>query len=91
MLQLTESAADRLVSGGGWILYVGIGQILLLLLVSTSGALGILITHLSFIFLPAKRIRDVLFFIGLIAFVVMFFLFRLPSPNAWCSPNRLAR
>jgi len=62
-------AAYGSVFGGGWILYVWIGLILPLFLVIPA-ALGTVITHLLVYFLPAKRIRDVLFFIGLIAFVV---------------------
>ena len=65
-------AAYGSVFGGGWILYVWIALILPLFLVIPA-ALGIVITHLLVYFLPAKRIRDVLFFIGLIAFVIMLF------------------
>jgi ABC-2 type transport system permease protein len=48
---------------------------------------GILITHLLVFFLPAKRIRDILFFIGLFAFVVMYFLFRFSQPERLVQPE----
>ena len=79
-------AAYGSVFGGGWVLYVWIGLILPLFLVIPA-ALGIVITHLLVYFLPAKRIRDVLFFIGLIAFAVMFFLFRFSQPERLVQPE----
>ena len=79
-------AAYGSVFGGGWVLYVWIGLILPLFLIIPA-ALGIVITHLLVYFLPAKRIRDVLFFIGLIAFVVMFFLFRFSQPERLVQPE----
>jgi ABC-2 type transport system permease protein len=50
-------------------------------------AIGILITHFLVYFLPAKRIRDVLFFIGLIGFVVVYFLFRFSQPERLVQPE----
>ncbi len=79
-------AAYGSVFGGGWILYVWIALVLPLFLVIPA-AFGIVITHLLVYFLPAKRIRDVLFFIGLIAFVVMFFLFRFSQPERLVQPE----
>src|SRR5919108_482473 len=44
-------------------------------------SLGILITHLLVYCLPARRVRDILFFIGLISFIVLYFLFRFAQPE----------
>jgi ABC-2 type transport system permease protein len=79
-------AAYGAVFGGGWMLYLWVGLILPLFLVIPA-ALGAVVTHLLVYFLPAKRIRDVLFFIGLIAFVVMYFLFRFSQPERLVQPE----
>ena len=79
-------AAYGAVFGGGWMLYLWVGLILPLFLLIPA-AMGIIVTHLLVYFLPAKRIRDVLFFIGLIAFVVMFFLFRFSQPERLVQPE----
>ena len=50
-------------------------------------ALGTLVTHLLVYFLPAKRIRDILFFIGLFAFLIMYFLFRFSQPERLVQPE----
>jgi ABC-2 type transport system permease protein len=79
-------AAYGAVFSGGWTLYLWVGLILPLFLLIPA-ALGIIVTHLLVYFLPAKRIRDVLFFIGLIAFIVMFFLFRFSQPERLVQPE----
>lgn len=79
-------AAYGSVFGGGWMLYFWIALILPLFIVIPA-AMGIFITHLLVYFLPAKRIRDILFFIGLIAFIVMYFLFRFSQPERLVHPE----
>ena len=49
--------------------------------------IGTLVTHLLVYFLPAKRIRDILFFIGLFAFLIMYFLFRFSQPERLVQPE----
>lgn len=79
-------AAYGAVFGGGVILYFWVALILPLFLVIPA-ATSILSTHLLVYFLPAKRIRDILFFIGLLAFIVMYFLFRLSQPERLVQPE----
>src|SRR6185437_9081197 len=79
-------AAYGAVFGGGWMLYFWVALILPLFLIIPA-ALGAVVTHLLVYFLPAKRIRDVLFFIGLIAFVVMYLLFRFSQPERLVQPE----
>ncbi|HZH81694.1 MAG TPA: hypothetical protein VFD87_01025 [Phototrophicaceae bacterium] len=79
-------AAYGSVFGGSWLLYVWIMLMMPLFLVIPA-AIGILITHFLVYFLPAKRIRDVLFFIGLIGFVVVYFLFRFSQPERLVEPE----
>jgi ABC-2 type transport system permease protein len=79
-------AAYGSVFGGSWLLYVWITLMMPLFLVIPA-AIGILITHFLVYFLPAKRIRDVLFFIGLIGFVVVYFLFRFSQPERLVEPE----
>jgi ABC-2 type transport system permease protein len=79
-------AAYGAVFGGGAILYLWVALILPLFLVIPAAA-SILSTHLLVYFLPAKRIRDILFFIGLLAFIVMYFLFRLSRPERLVQPE----
>ena len=80
-------AAYGSVFGGGWVLYVWIAAHFAAVSGHSGGASAIVITHLLVYFLPAKRIRDVLFFIGLIAFVVMYFLFRFSQPERLVQPE----
>ncbi len=74
------------VFGGGVILYFWLALILPLFLIIPA-ALGTLITHLLVYCLPARRIRDILFFIGLFAFIVMYFLFRFSQPERLVQPE----
>jgi ABC-2 type transport system permease protein len=50
-------------------------------------AISILLTHLLVYCLPAKRIRDMLFFLGLFGFIVMYFLFRMSQPERLVQPE----
>ena len=50
-------------------------------------AIGALVTHLLVYAMPAKRIRDLLFFIGLFAFLIMYFLFRFSQPERLVQPE----
>lgn len=79
-------AAYGSVFGGGMIIYAWLALVLPLFLVIPAAA-SILITHLLVYCLPAKRIRDILFFIGLFAFIVMYFLFRLSQPERLVQPE----
>jgi ABC-2 type transport system permease protein len=79
-------AAYESVFGGGWRLYLWVALILPLFLIIPA-ALGTLVTHLLVYFLPAKRIRDILFFIGLFAFLIMYLLFRFSQPERLMQPE----
>jgi ABC-2 type transport system permease protein len=79
-------AAYGAVFGRGATLYLWVALILPLFLVIPA-AVSILITHLLVYCLPAKRIRDILFFIGLFAFIVMYFLFRMSQPERLVQPE----
>ncbi|MBI2358147.1 MAG: hypothetical protein HYV04_04450, partial [Deltaproteobacteria bacterium] len=68
-------AAYGAVFGGGAQFYLWVALVLPCFLVIPA-ALGILITHLLVYSLPARRIRDILFFVGLFAFSMLYFLFR---------------
>lgn len=57
------------------------------LFLTIPAALGVVITHLLVYWLPAKRIRDVLLFLGLTAFVVIYFLFRFAQPERLVHPE----
>jgi ABC-2 type transport system permease protein len=46
-----------------------------------------LVTHLLVYLLPARRIRDILFFIGLFAFLTLYFLFRFSQPERLVQPE----
>jgi ABC-2 type transport system permease protein len=74
------------VFAGGMSLFLWLALILPLFLVIPA-SIGILVTHLLVYFLPAKRIRDILFFIGLFAFIVMYFLFRFSQPERLVQPE----
>jgi ABC-2 type transport system permease protein len=74
------------VFGGGLAFYIWVVLIVPLFLIIPA-ALGVLITHLLVYSLPARRIRDVLFFIGLFAFIVIYFLFRFSQPERLVQPE----
>ena len=79
-------AAYGAVFGGGWTLYLWVALSLPLFLLIPA-ALSILITHILVYCLPARRIRDILFFIGLFAFILMYFLFRMAQPERLVHPE----
>ena len=79
-------AAYESVFGGGWELYLWVALILPSFLIIPA-AVGTLATHLLVYCLPAKRIRDILFFIGLFAFLVIYFLFRFSQPERLVQPE----
>jgi ABC-2 type transport system permease protein len=79
-------AAYGSVFRGGTIFYVWVILVLPLFLIIPAAA-GVLITHLLVTFLPARRIRDVLFFIGLFAFILLYFLFRFSQPERLVQPE----
>src|SRR5713226_3040829 len=79
-------AAYAAVFGGGINFYVSVALVLPLFLIIPA-ALGALVTHLLVYFLPARRIRDILFFIGLFAFVVLYLLFRFSQPERLVQPE----
>ena len=74
------------VFGGGLSFYLWVGLILPLFLIIPA-SLGVLTTHLLVYCLPARRIRDILFFIGLFAFIMMYFLFRFSQPERLVQPE----
>jgi ABC-2 type transport system permease protein len=79
-------AAYGSVFGGGLTFYLWVlATVPLYLIIPAS--LGVMITHLLVYCLPAKRIRDVLFFIGLFAFIVIYFLFRFSQPERLVHPE----
>src|SRR5438128_12388913 len=68
-------AAYAEVFSGGVSFYLWVVLILpLFFLIPAS--VGVLVTHLLVYFLPAKRMRDILFFLGLFLFLALYFLFR---------------
>jgi ABC-2 type transport system permease protein len=79
-------AAYGAVFRGSVTLYLWVALILPLFLVIPA-AVSILSIHVLVFFLPAKRIRDILFFIGLLAFIIMYFLFRLSQPERLVQPE----
>lgn len=79
-------AAYGTVFGGGLVFYLWVAAILPLFLIIPASA-GILTIHLLVYFLPAKRIRNVLFFIGLFAFIILYFLFRFAQPERLVHPE----
>src|SRR2546428_868508 len=74
------------VFGGGMAFYLWVLLIVPLFLIIPA-SLGILITHLLVYCLPARRIRDILLFIGLFAFVGIYFLFRFSQPERLDQPE----
>jgi ABC-2 type transport system permease protein len=79
-------AAYGSVFGGGVTLYLWVAAILPLFLVIPA-SIGSLITHLLVYCLPARRIRDLLFFLGLFGFIVIYFLFRFSEPERLVQPE----
>jgi ABC-2 type transport system permease protein len=79
-------AAYAAVFGGGPVFYLWV-LLTVPLFVLIPAAVGIFVTHLLVYFLPAKRIRDMLFFIGLIAFVALYVLFRFSQPERLVNPE----
>jgi ABC-2 type transport system permease protein len=79
-------AAYGAVFGGGVILYLWLAVILPLFLIIPA-SVGIFIIHLLVYLLPARRIRDLLFFIGLFAFIIIYFLFRFSEPERLVQPE----
>ncbi|OGQ75988.1 MAG: hypothetical protein A3G40_10155 [Deltaproteobacteria bacterium RIFCSPLOWO2_12_FULL_57_22] len=79
-------AAYGAVFRGGGLFYLWTLLVLPLFLIIPA-ALGVLITHLLVYWLPARRIRDILFFIGLFAFIVLYFLFRFSQPERLVEPE----
>jgi ABC-2 type transport system permease protein len=61
--------------------------VVLPLFVIIPAACGALVTHLLVYSLPARRIRDILFFIGLFAFIILYFLFRFSQPERLVQPE----
>jgi ABC-2 type transport system permease protein len=74
------------VFGSGVLFYLWVGVVLPLFLI-VPASVGVLIMHLLVYFLPAKRIRDMLFFIGLFAFIIIYFLFRFSQPERLVQPE----
>jgi ABC-2 type transport system permease protein len=74
------------VFGGGFFFYFWTLIVLPLFLIIPA-SVGVLITHLLVYSLPAKRLRDVLFFMGLIAFIIIYFLFRFSQPERLVQPE----
>lgn len=79
-------AAYGAVFGAGTRLYLWLALILPLFLIIPA-ALGVLIVHLLVYLLPARRIRDLLLFIGLFGFIVLYFLFRFSQPERLVHPE----
>jgi ABC-2 type transport system permease protein len=79
-------AAYATVFGGGPVFYLWVLLILPLFLVIPA-AVGIFVTHLLVYFLPARRIRDMLFLTGLLAFVALYVLFRFSQPERLVNPE----
>jgi ABC-2 type transport system permease protein len=79
-------AAYGSVFDGGIAFYLWVILCLPLFLIIPA-SLGVLATHLFVYFLPAKRIRDILLFVGLFAFIVIYFLFRFSQPERLVQPE----
>lgn len=79
-------AAYAQVFSGGISFYLWVALVLpLFFLIPAS--IGVLITHLLVSFLPARRIRDILFFLGLFLFIALYFLFRFSRPERLVQPE----
>lgn len=79
-------AAYGAVFRGGTLFYLWVALVLPLFLIIPA-ALGAMMTHLLVYLLPARRIRDILFFVGLFAFIVLYFLFRFSQPERLVEPE----
>ncbi len=79
-------AAYGTVFGSGIAFYLWLAVVLPLFLIIPA-SLGVLITHWLVYILPARRIRDILFFIGLFSFIVIYFLFRFSQPERLVEPE----
>ncbi len=79
-------AAYGSVFDGGIVFYLWVILCLPLFLIIPA-SFGVLATHLFVYFLPAKRIRDILLFVGLFAFIVIYFLFRFSQPERLVQPE----
>lgn len=79
-------AAYGAVFHGDAMFYFSAGLVLPLFLIIPAAA-GVLVIHLLVYFLPARRIRDVLFFIGLFAFIILYVLFRVSRPEQLVRPE----
>ncbi|MFQ5683189.1 MAG: hypothetical protein ACE5HC_07945 [Candidatus Binatia bacterium] len=79
-------AAYGSVFRGGSLFYLWVFLVFPLFLIIPA-ALGVMITHLFVFFLPARRIRDILFFIGLFAFLTLYLLFRFSQPEKLVHPE----
>jgi ABC-2 type transport system permease protein len=86
LFSLPVFAAYATVFDGGAVFYLWVLLVLPLFLVIPA-AIGIFVTHLLVYFLPAKRIRDMLFFTGLLAFVALYLLFRFSQPERLVNPE----
>jgi ABC-2 type transport system permease protein len=79
-------AAYAQVFSGGVSFYLWVALILpLFFLIPAS--VGVLVTHLLVYCLPAKRMRDILFFLGLFLFLALYFLFRFSRPERLVQPE----
>jgi len=79
-------AAYGAVFGGGLVFYLWVAAILPLFLIIPA-SVGVLTIHLLVFYLPAKRIRNVLFFIGLFAFILLYLLLRFAQPERLVHPE----
>jgi ABC-2 type transport system permease protein len=79
-------AAYGSVFNGGIVFYLWVVLCLPLFLIIPA-SFGVLATHLVVYFLPAKRIRDILLFVGLFAFIMIYFLFRFSQPERLVQPE----
>jgi len=71
---------------GGGLYYMWVMVVFPLFLIIPA-ALGVMITHLLVYLLPARRIRDILFFIGLLGFLILYLLFRFSQPERLVQPE----
>jgi ABC-2 type transport system permease protein len=79
-------AAYGSVFGGGVTLYLWVAAILPLFLIIPA-AIASVVTHLLVYCLPARRIRELLFFLGLFGFIIIYFLFRFSEPERLVQPE----
>jgi len=79
-------AAYAAVFRGGITFYLWVALVLPLYVIIPA-SLGVLVTHLLVYILPARRIRNILFFFGLFGFIALYFLFRLSRPEQLVQPE----